>query len=236
MEVLPEVNLRGRRIRSTYPALHAATLPYATVDFETFARTLGEVDRELYSTQLATGRELPTLERFAAFATRLGIAGAGLAEALTRTQMDAIKSTAHYLPHHPRILGQLHSRFRLGVCSNFSHTPTALEILRRAGLDSHLDAIVISEEIGIRKPRAEIFAETLRRLASAAVQTVHVGDALDADVSGAANAGLTPIWLTRRIRDPEARLAEHTGPRPAHVIDDLAELADVLDGLPARAG
>jgi len=55
-----------------------------------------------------------------------------------------------------------------------------------------------------------------------------VGDSLRADVVGAAALGIKTAWLTRRVKDPRAALAEHTGPAPDFTIGDLAELPALL--------
>jgi hypothetical protein len=64
---------------------------------------------------------------------------------------------------------------------------------------------VVSDAFGLRKPRAEIFAEVVTRLGVAPAETLHVGDSLRADVAGAANAGLRTAWITRRVSDVPAR-------------------------------
>ena len=101
-------------------------------------------------------------------------------------------------------------------------------MLEQAGLLEHFDPVVISEDVGIRKPRAEIFQAVLAGVGVAPAQVLHVGDSLDADVSGAAPLGMATAWLTRRVRDPEAALREYEGPKPDHVIGDLAELEPLL--------
>ena len=140
--------------------------------------------------------------------------------------MAVLRSGVELLAHHGDVLDRLGRTLRLGLCSNFSHSETALAVLDDAGLRDRLDpgALVVSDAFGLRKPRAEIFAEVLARLGVAAADTLHVGDSLRADVAGAANAGLRTVWITRRVSDPEAALAAHEGPRPDHVIGDLAEL------------
>jgi putative hydrolase of the HAD superfamily len=118
---------------------------------------------------------------------------------------------------------------RLAVCSNFSHGETARFVLEQAGLLEHFDPVVISEDVGIRKPRAEIFEAVLERLGAAPAEVIHVGDSLTADVAGAATLGMRTAWLTRRVRDPEAALRDYEGPAPDHVIEDLAGLEPLLD-------
>ena len=130
--------------------------------------------------------------------------------------------------HHAALLARLHERFRIGLCSNWTWTPTALAILDATQLRASLDAVVISADHGLRKPRREIFESTLAALDVTPEEAVHIGDNLMADVTGAAALGIRTVWITRRVASPAAVLAKHTGPRPDHVIADLAELEALL--------
>ena len=127
------------------------------------------------------------------------------------------------------LLADMRRRVRIGLCSNFSHSQTALRILEESDLRRHFDAIAISESVGIRKPRTEIFAAALDRLGVGPAEVLHVGDSLTADVGGAAASGIPSVWITRRVSDPDRRLREHTGPKPDFVIRDLSEMSSLLD-------
>ena len=228
MDRLPIVEIAGRRVPSTYGLLHAASLQWHALDFERFAAELGEHDRATRGEFYSAHRELPTLHRFRTFAERIGVRGDALAHALTEVHMAEVARQVVYLAHHAPLLARLHRRAKLAVCSNFSHTPTARAVLARAGLLDHFDAVVVSEDVGLRKPRAEIFAAVATHLALPPHEILHVGDSLEADVAGAAAVGQQTAWLTRRIADPEAALAAYTGPRPTHRIADLIELEMLL--------
>ena len=228
LERLPLVEMGQRRLPSTYPQLHDVIVQTTALDFERFARELRSVDREGRQRALAEGREYPTLERFRTLLERLALADDGLAEKLTQTHMGLLRTTARFLPHHAEVLRELGGMVRIGVCSNFSHAPTARALLEEAGLLPHIDEVVISEEVGIRKPRREIFEAALERLGCKHEETLHVGDDLKADVEGAADAGITPVWLTRRVREPDQALRTYGGPSPAHVISDLSELPRLI--------
>jgi FMN phosphatase YigB (HAD superfamily) len=102
-------------------------------------------------------------------------------------------------------------------------------VLDAASLSEHFDAVVISDAVGIRKPRGEIFEATLEALDVAPEEALHVGDSLTADIGGAAAAGIQTAWITRRVRDPDAKLAEFAGPPPDFRVADLAELSELLD-------
>ncbi|MFI5314322.1 MAG: HAD family hydrolase [Myxococcota bacterium] len=224
MDRLPLVEIGGRRIPSTYGLLHAASVHWHGLDFEKFAAALGRVDREQRDAMRREHVEFATLDRFRAFGRSIARPGDEMARALTATHMAELRKHVRFHPHHAQVLARLRGRVKLAVCSNFSHTDTARAVLAEAGLLEHFDAVVISMDLGVRKPRPEIFRAALDSLGVAPEQTLHVGDDLEADVAGAAALGVRPVWITRRVADPEAALASYAGAPPAHAIADLAEL------------
>jgi putative hydrolase of the HAD superfamily len=228
-EDLPRQELDGHSVPPTTKDLHAALAQRAEVEFGAFAAALREVDRELRDVRFAEGRELPTEERFAALVKRLGLDDGELPAILTAVHMGMLRSTVSVPDHHVDLLASLGRRVRLGLCSNFSHSETALGILEGAGLRGYLDAVVISDAVGFRKPRSEIFEAVLGELDVAPEEMLHVGDNLHADVAGASAVGIRTAWVTRRIDEPEQRLQDHAGPWPDVTIRDLAEIPALLN-------
>ena len=224
---LAPIEVEGRRVAATLPSLHAlareaAGVPHSLLEF---AALLDEVDAELRPATIDRGLELPTIDRFAALARRLGAPdAAGLAAELTAAHMGALRGVVTTPEHHALVLMTLAAGFPLGVCSNFSHGETARAVLAESGLLPHLRAVVVSDELGIRKPRPEIFEAVAAALGLAPREILHVGDSLSADIAGAAAVGMRTVWLTRRIKEPEAALARHVGPRPDFALDDLRDL------------
>jgi len=229
-EHIPREQYAGKTIPTTARALHAAVAERADVDFETFLAAALAVDEAARSSHFARDLELPTEERFSAVVERLGLVDTELPDIMTAIHMGAIRQHTAVPAHHAEVLTGLKRRVRIGLCSNFSHSKTALRILEESDLRRHFDAVVISEAVGIRKPRAEIFAAVLDRLAVAPGEVLHVGDSLRADVDGAAAFGIPSVWITRRVSDADRRLREHAGAKPDFVIQDLAELSSLLDG------
>ena len=197
-----------------------------------FAQHQKASDRTLFSETIAQGLELPTERRFDGLLARLGLEeGArrkSLAAGMTDAHMRVLLSAVQVPGHHESILAALAADYRLGVCSNFSHAETARSVLDGAGFTPHLDTIVISEELGIRKPRAEIYAATAEAMSLAPAEIVFVGDRLSADVAGPASAGMRTVWVTRQVPDPEAQLKAHEGPRPDFALEDLLDLPVLL--------
>lgn len=231
MQDLPRIEIDGRSVPSTAATLHRIVAACAEIDFERFLAALTRVDRDFRQTHYERGLEFPTLKRFEAVVEQLGLDAPELPGILTDTHMGMIRQQVSIPDHHGRVVGELGRRVRLGLCSNFSHSAMALGVLDDYGLRSHLDALVISDAIGIRKPRSEIFDAVLDELGVEPAETLHVGDSLRADVGGAAPLGIRTVWITRRIPDSERALREYEGPPPDHVIADLAEIDDLLDEL-----
>jgi FMN phosphatase YigB (HAD superfamily) len=126
-------------------------------------------------------------------------------------------------PAHAAFLANLHGRYRLGVVSNFDDAATAHEILRRHGITPYLDAVVVSEALGLRKPHPAVPRAGLQGLGLAARDVLFVGDTFAEDVAGAHAAGLDAAWIDRRGEGPPA-----AGPPARWVVRALPELAAIL--------
>ena len=224
---LAPIVIEDRRVGATTPALHAHAVEEMGVSLSLleFADLMGTVDRELRVDTIDQGIELASLDRFAALAARLSYSEPlAAAESLAEVHMGLLQDAVTVPSHHEAVLASLAIDYSLALCSNFSHASTARAILEQAGFDEHLRTIVISEEVGIRKPRREIFDEVITSLGFAAHEILHVGDKLRADVAGAAAVGMRTVWLTRCVGDPEEKLERHDGPRPDFSLEDLMDL------------
>jgi FMN phosphatase YigB (HAD superfamily) len=226
---IPRERHAGRPVMPTARSLHAAVAERTPIDFERFMDVLFAVDHELVHPRYARDLEVSTEERFTAVVERLGVDEPGLSGRLTAIHMGAIRDHTVVPAHHDDVLAELHGRVRVGLCSNFSDSSTARAILAESRLDRHFDAVVISEDVGFRKPRREIFDATLSQLGVGTDEALHVGDNLHADVQGAAAAGIASVWITRRVNGAERRLQEFDGPAPDFVVTDLEELVQVLN-------
>jgi putative hydrolase of the HAD superfamily len=119
----------------------------------------------------------------------------------------------------------------LGIVSNTGRTPGLIlrRVLERHGLLRHFAAISYSDEIGVRKPDAEIFRATLARAGVPPEAAVHIGDNPDADVVGAQGVGMLAAHYTAGFRAPAARAD--------FVIPDLVALpSEVFRVASPRAG
>ena len=70
------------------------------------------------------------------------------------------------------------------------------EKMRRTGLDQFVDAVCVSEDLGVREPDARIFEEAARRC-GLPLRGWMVGDSPVAEVVGGAGVGLRTLRLSR---------------------------------------
>jgi len=94
-------------------------------------------------------------------------------------------------------LAELAPEYRLGLVTNFSYPPGAYRTIDRFGLRRFFEAIVVSGELGWRKPSPRIFEAALSRLSSGPGETVFVGDDCEADIAGAREVGMRTIFVQR---------------------------------------
>jgi putative hydrolase of the HAD superfamily len=83
----------------------------------------------------------------------------------------------------------------VGVISNMN--TGSQQLCDDMGLTGHVDFAVTSGETGVEKPDRRIFEAALVKANVEAGQAAVVGDQLESDIFGAANAGLVPILMDR---------------------------------------
>ncbi len=98
------------------------------------------------------------------------------------------------LPGVPPMLTELSRlRIRLGVISNFDRR--LYEILALLGIRDAFEEVIISSEIGVRKPAARIFRVAAQRFNVEAHEILHVGDEPGSDFIGASDAGFKALLI-----------------------------------------
>ncbi|OGO12217.1 MAG: hypothetical protein A2Z66_12625 [Chloroflexi bacterium RBG_13_66_10] len=120
--------------------------------------------------------------------------------------------------------------YRLGMISNAGNEANVHRLIDKAGLRAYFDPILISAEVGLRKPNPALFEIVLRAWGLRPEETVMIGDTLGADILGAQNAGMHQIWLTLDADTPANRA--HAGTiTPEATASTLAELPALVRSL-----
>jgi putative hydrolase of the HAD superfamily len=106
---------------------------------------------------------------------------------------------------------------RIAVVSNWDGR--LRRILADNGLSPWFDAVVISAEVGWRKPHPAIFRRALEATGAAPGEVLHCGDSVGDDVEGARAVGIRPVLLAREGR---------ASPPGVESVGDLRALADLV--------
>ena len=133
-----------------------------------------------------------------------------------------------------RMVEELSSLYPLGALSN-SMSPAPRLFLEERGLARYFRVILVSGEVGYRKPHPEIFLRACRELGASPQEAVHVGDRPDVDGAGAKAVGMAFVLLSPRTPG-EGVEADAVVPFPSEVPgavrmlfrEDREELLDSL--------
>lgn len=129
---------------------------------------------------------------------------------------------------HPTLEMLKQKGYQIALISNAADAENVHRQIRAAELDQLLDYVVISAEIGMRKPAREVFQKALEHFKIEPSNAIMVGDLLEADIQGARNTGMQSVWLTRWARNPENE-ALINRIKPTHRINRLRDLPRLLE-------
>ena len=134
----------------------------------------------------------------------LGLRAEDVIQDLSAAMRDTIMKDSNWVdyPDARPFLEALSERdLDVGLISNA--TDLARRVLRRLDLERYFDPIIISSEVGHRKPSKQIFDIALRQTAVASSRALYIGDKPAVDVEGASNAGMNAILIDREGLFPD---------------------------------
>lgn len=156
--------------------------------------------------------------RFEHWAAKLDTTPAELNSAF----LTAMADICTLLPGARELLEALRGKAKLGIITN-GFTELQDVRLTKTGMKHYFEHIVISEQIGIAKPDAGIFAYAMEMMGHPAKEKVlMVGDNPHSDILGGLNFGLETCWLNT-----------HQHPKPSGIdahyeVASLHELKTIL--------
>lgn len=143
------------------------------------------------------------VERFAQLLAALGRTEPDAA-VLGNAFSEALASHADLMPDAMAFLEAVHGRMKLALVSN-GIARVQRGRLARCPFAPLLDAVIISEEVGVRKPDPRMVTLALEALGcDDPREAVLLGDSASADIAAAAAAGIDSIHLTEGPVSPQA--------------------------------
>lgn len=172
-----------------------------------------------YGQGLVTKEEL-NRQRFLYPLEQVGQGDADLAKCFSEDFFSVIPTKKKLLPHALEVLDTLSRHYRLYILSN-GFQELQCRKMRSAGIDGYFQQVVLSDDIGVLKPHAEIFRHALSVTGSQVEDSLMVGDSWENDVVGARGVGMHQVYLDvcRRADLPF---------EPTYHISDLKELLSFL--------
>jgi putative hydrolase of the HAD superfamily len=174
-------------------AAHARLARERTVSSEEFRALHDAVRAELAHELRGQAASHERALFFKRIVERLG-PGPGTALALTLNDVywEAFLDCMRPAPHAHEVLAELSASLPIALVSNHT-TAVQLRKIERLGLEPFLTAVVTSEEVGVEKPDARIFAAALEAVGEHASNAVMIGDDPAADIAGARAVGLRTV-------------------------------------------
>ncbi|MGH7909611.1 MAG: HAD family hydrolase, partial [Thermodesulfobacteriota bacterium] len=199
---LPVTELNGSQINSTSPAVYKVFKKYCNhVTFDDFYSAFLKSYEEFEEMKRKENLEFHNKERFKLMLDKLNINANSdsnkFVEEMVLCHMGKIADAMEFPEENRNTLNMLRNRYRLALISNFDHAPTAYKILDRFGIENFFEKILISIEVGFRKPKADIFQKAFIHLKIKPDEAIFVGDNFEADVIGSKNAGMDIIWVNK---------------------------------------
>jgi putative hydrolase of the HAD superfamily len=141
---------------------------------------------------------------------------------------DAFVPMMQMEPYVPKLLKQLktENKYKIGLVSNFALPIAVKKTLEKFDIAKYFDALIISGDIGWRKPSPRIFKKALQSLNAKASETVFIGDSSRHDIEGAKNSGMRTILVKKASMNEDEEIGN-----PDKRISELKELPKALSEL-----
>jgi putative hydrolase of the HAD superfamily len=124
-------------------------------------------------------------------------------------------------------LKRINEKYKTALVSNFTDTIFLKKSLQMFQITSFLNSIIVSEEVGWRKPHPRIFERFLEAMNVQPEEAVYIGDNLEADIKGSKDSGIKSILIDRQ--DSKINVENHL--RPDFIINSLTELESVIKSI-----
>lgn len=194
-----------REIRSVSDFIQA----YQVINAEYWVKYRnGLIDKET----VRVGRFIDALNQFGVSQTE------EKAHKLGHAYIERTPKKTHLFPHAHETLAYLKDKYPLHIITNGFAEIVDIK-LACSGLTDYFDIVVAAEETGKKKPDPSVFQAAMSKAGSLPLESLMVGDNLEADVEGALKSGMKAVFF-----NPHRSIHEHF----AHEIHCLSDLQKIL--------
>lgn len=149
-------------------------------------------------------KEFLSVERFRKTLSEFGVDDLDLAKKLSVDYVTISPTKQNLFPCVFEILDYLYPRYELHIITN--GFPEVQHVkLQKSGLNKYFKTLVISEEVGYKKPSVEIFEKAFEIAGARSANSIMVGDDCEVDILGAINTGMDSIWVNYYDEKPSRK-------------------------------
>ncbi len=166
------------------------------------------------------GKEELRSRRFELFLAEIGKKAAP--EVVGAQYLSYLGDTDFILPGALDLLDALKPSYHLAIITN-GLKEVQRPRLRKAEVIDYFNTIVVSDEIGHSKPNPSFFSYTFEQIRHPPKEeALIIGDSLNSDIRGGNQYGVDTCWFNPAQKENESEN------RPTYVIDDLAEIKQII--------
>ncbi len=196
-----------------------------------FYRVYSEKNTELWSLYHhgRITREQLVVERFRYPLQRVGVYDPQLVSDLNQAYLSTLAEQVGLNFFAIELLQYLSQHYSLTMVSNGFHEVQYRKITN-SGLSPFFDNVVLSDEVGALKPDPTIFRHALQLYDALPSQAIMIGDNFEADILGAARAGIAQIYynpLNKSLPDGLNPTWLQV-PAPTYEVASLRDILDIL--------
>jgi len=132
--------------------------------------------------------------RFYETLAKYNIADRNLSEKIGNDYISISPLKTNMFPHTIEVLQYLSKKYTLHIITNGFEEVQHIKI-KNCGIEGYFEEIITSERAGFKKPDERIFQYALDLINAKALNTLMIGDSLEADIVGARSAGLHQVYF-----------------------------------------
>lgn len=160
------------------------------------------------------------VKRFELFLDRVKIDGQ--AEQFSQRYLKNLAQGDDLIEGAEETVKALSTKYRLAIITN-GLKEVQRSRLEKSKIHGYIEEVIISDEVGVAKPEAEIFGVAFAAMGyPSKEETLIIGDSLSSDIAGGYNYGIDTCWYNPQKKEREKGLGI------TYEISKLAELKELL--------
>ena len=190
-------------------------------DFNHFLEAYEKFNEHLWS-EYRKGKlkkEVMREERMILTFKEMGIDDAELARRVSEIYLQTAPQKSNLFPEVHETLAYLKSRYKMYILTN-GFAEVQIHKIRNSGLKEYFSKLFMAEMVGYQKPDKRFFEYAIGSIHAHKAECLMIGDDPEADIMGAAHAGINQVFFNPNQRSCSIR--------PTWEIKSFGELRKIL--------